>query len=88
MNSGLDDFAVDVLDPVQSRGLYELLLERCRTGFSTKTNLRQQRRANLRKNPVLFYLTSVGCAVKGLPFQKLLSVAVRWAARSRLPAAV
>ena len=28
----LDDFAIDVLDPIESRDLYDVLLERYRTG--------------------------------------------------------
>ena len=32
----LDDFAIDVLDPTESRDLYDLLLERYRTGSKPK----------------------------------------------------
>lgn len=34
----LDDFAIDVLDPVESRDLYDLLLERYRTGSVVVTS--------------------------------------------------
>ena len=36
----LDDFAIDVLDPVESRDLYDLLLERYRTGSIVVTSNR------------------------------------------------
>src|SRR5262249_28792825 len=36
----LDDFAIDVLDPVESRDLYDLLLERYRTGSVIVTSNR------------------------------------------------
>ena len=36
----LDDFAIDVLDPVESRDLYDLLLERYRTGSIIVTSNR------------------------------------------------
>jgi DNA replication protein DnaC len=36
----LDDFAIDVLDPVESRDLYDLLLERYRTGSVVVTSNR------------------------------------------------
>ena len=36
----LDDFAIDVLDPVESRDLYDLLLERSRTGSVIVTSNR------------------------------------------------
>ena len=36
----LDDFAIDVLDPIESRDLYDLLLERYRTGSIIVTSNR------------------------------------------------
>src|SRR5207237_5900662 len=36
----LDDFAIDVLDPTESRDLYDLLLERYRTGSIVVTSNR------------------------------------------------
>jgi DNA replication protein DnaC len=36
----LDDFAIDVLDPTESRDLYDLLLERYRTGSVVVTSNR------------------------------------------------
>ncbi|CAN5840562.1 IS21-like element ISMt2 family helper ATPase IstB [soil metagenome] len=36
----LDDFAIDVLDPTESRDLYDLLLERYRTGSNVVTSNR------------------------------------------------
>ncbi len=36
----LDDFAIDVIDPVESRDLYDLLLERYRTGSIIVTSNR------------------------------------------------
>jgi DNA replication protein DnaC len=36
----LDDFAIDILDPVESRDLYDLLLERYRTGSIVVTSNR------------------------------------------------
>jgi hypothetical protein len=36
----LDDFAIDILDPVESRDLYDLLLERYRTGSVIVTSNR------------------------------------------------
>lgn len=36
----LDDFAIDVLDPIESRDLYDLLLERYRTGSVVVTSNR------------------------------------------------
>jgi DNA replication protein DnaC len=36
----LDDFAIDVLDPTESRDLYDLLLERYRTGSIIVTSNR------------------------------------------------
>ena len=36
----LDDFAIDVLDPTESRDLYDLLLERYRTGSLVVTSNR------------------------------------------------
>jgi DNA replication protein DnaC len=36
----LDDFAIDVLDPIESRDLYDLLLERYRTGSIVVTSNR------------------------------------------------
>jgi hypothetical protein len=47
----LDDFAIDVLDPTESRDLYDLLLERDRTGSIVVTSSRARRMAGDLRRP-------------------------------------
>ncbi len=57
----LDDFAIDVLDPLESRDLYDVLLERYRTGSVIVTSNRLCGAPHKRFNAELIVMRSLRC---------------------------